>query len=364
MRRSCGHVQSKHEKDGSFRTGILTQGHIHQYNKNTKDQHCFMYRTKDGRRLGKKDTVTKEYMQDPVIFADAFNKYLYHGRQVIKPERLKGLDTTEITVPYGSGGAGVLKQRYRDVLKTMMTDGDMAYCILGIENQSGIHYAMPVKNGLYDLMQLAHQVTETARSHKRERKEDADGHDISSDEYLSGFYKTDKLLPVVTLVIFYSAEKWDGPLTLREMYPFVDDALMQYVPDYRVNLIAPGDISEEEIQEFRSSLREVMLYIKYSKDKKRLREVVQKDENFHNLERQAAEVINVTTDSRLKYPEGQEVVNVCTAIEEIKIEGKIEGSVETYREVGFSLEDTIQRVAEKYGLSLQRAEEEVRRYWK
>ncbi len=151
---------------------------------------------------------------------------------------------------------------------------------------------------------------------------------------------------------------------MREMYPFVDDALMQYVPDYRVNLIAPGDISEEEIQEFRSSLREVMLYIKYSKDKKRLREVVQKDENFHNLERQAAEVINVTTDSRLKYPEGQEVVNVCTAIEEIKIEGRIEGSVETYREVGFSLEDTIQRVAEKYGLSLQRAEEEVRRYWK
>ena len=72
----------------------------------------------------------------------------------------------------------------------------------------------------------------------------------------------------------------------------------------------------------------------------------------------------MTTDSRLKYPEGQEVVNVCTAIEEIKIEGKIEGSVETYREVDFSLEDTIQRVAEKYGLSLQRAEEEVRRYWK
>ena len=55
---------------------------------------------------------------------------------------------------------------------------------------------------------------------------------------------------------------------------------------------------------------------------------------------------------------------MCTAIEEIKIEGKIEGSVETYREVDFSLEDTIQRVAEKYGLSLQRAEEEVRRYWK
>ena len=39
------------------------------------------------------------------------------------------------------------------MLKAVMTDGNMAYCILGIENQSDIHYAAPVKNGLYDLMQ-------------------------------------------------------------------------------------------------------------------------------------------------------------------------------------------------------------------
>ena len=123
-----------------------------------------------GGLLGKKDTVTKEYMRNPAVFADAFNKYLYHGRKVIKPENLRELDSTEIVVPYGSGDASVPEQRYRDVLKTVMTDGNMAYCILGIENQSDIHYALPVKNGLYDFMQLARQVTETAKSHKREEK--------------------------------------------------------------------------------------------------------------------------------------------------------------------------------------------------
>lgn len=126
-------------------------------------------------------------------------------------------------------------------------------------------------------------------------------------------------------------------------------------------------MSEEEIGEFQSSLKEVMLYIKYSKDKKKLQEITQKDKNFSRLERQAAEVINITTASKLKYPKGQEVVDVCAAIEEMKMEGKMEGeikgSVETYREVGFSLENTIRRVAEKFNLSLQESEREVEKYW-
>lgn len=92
------------------------------------------------------------------------------------------------------------------------------------------------------------------------------------------------------------------------------------------------------------------------------------------------EYISAVTNSKLKYPEGKEVVDVCAAIEKMKmdsriegrIEGKIEGkmegeikgSVETYKEVAFSLQDTIQRVAAKFDLSLQKSEEEVRKYWK
>ena len=86
--------------------------------------------------MGKKDTVTKEYMRDPAVFADAFNKFLYHGEQVIKPENLTELDTTEIALPYGEAGSAVPEQKYRDVLKLAMTDGNVAYGILGIEDQS------------------------------------------------------------------------------------------------------------------------------------------------------------------------------------------------------------------------------------
>ena len=321
------------------------------------------------KKLGKIDTITKEYMRDPVIFADVFNKFLYHGKQVINPDNLTEMDSTEIVVPYGKGDVGVPEQKYRDVLKLMMTDGNIAYCILGCEDQGTIHYAMPVKNMLYDSMQLARQVTKAAKSHRKKSVDTEDtGYEPSSAEFLSGFYKTDRLIPVVTLVIYFGPDRWDGPLSLKEMYAAADDEIMQYVPDYKINLISPEQMSDEEIKEFKSSLKEVMLYIKYSKDKNKLQEIAQKDPNFLSMDRQAAEVINVTTNSNLKYPEGKEKINMCLAIDEMRnesrLEGEIMGAVKTYREVGFSLQETVQRIAENYNFSRQQAEEEVKKYWK
>ena len=110
-----------------------------------------------------------------------------------------------------------------------------------------------------------------------------------------------------------------------------------------------------------------MLYIKYSKDKKKLQEVTQTNSSFRSLDRQAAEVINAVTNSKLRYPEGKGQIDMCIAIEEMrmdsKIEGKIEGAVTTYKEVGFSLQDTIQRIVDNYNLSLKEAEEKVTKYW-
>ncbi len=44
-------------------------------------------------------------------------------------------------------------------------------------------------------------------------------------------------------------------------------------------------------------------------------------------------------------------------------EGKIEGAVITYKEVGVSFNETIHRIAEKFNLSLYEAEENVKKYW-
>ena len=323
--------------------------------------------------MGKIDTITKEYMENPVVFADAFNQFLYHGDQKIDPARLSELDTTGIVVPYGSDGASVPEQKYRDVLKLLyaMTDGNAAYCVMGIENQADIHYALPVRNGVYDFLQLSHQVSEAANSHKRAMKEKEaaqPGKEKPTDgEFLSGFRKTDRLIPVVTLVIYFGSDDWDAPLSLREMYSNTNSAILAHTPDYHVNLIAPGEMSDEDIDKFHSNLREVMLYIKYSKDKKKLDKIIEEDSNFQSVERQAADVINIVTGSKLKYPEGKGDVNMCLAIqqmrEESELAGQIKGAVETYKDLEVSLADTIKRIAERFHLSESESSETVKQYW-
>ncbi|MBR5318944.1 MAG: hypothetical protein IKU46_05050 [Peptococcaceae bacterium] len=43
--------------------------------------------------MGKADTITKQFMSDNQIFADAFNYFVYDGEQVIQPEQLHLLDS-------------------------------------------------------------------------------------------------------------------------------------------------------------------------------------------------------------------------------------------------------------------------------
>ncbi len=108
----------------------------------------------------KADTITKDYVKDADVFADIFNYYIYGGRQVILPEQLTERDSTKIALPYGADGAVVPVQKFRDVQKlyAAMTDGKMEYVLYGAENQAEIHYAMAVKNNLYDALEYAGQV--------------------------------------------------------------------------------------------------------------------------------------------------------------------------------------------------------------
>ena len=50
-------------------------------------------------------------------------------------------------------------------------------------------------------------------------------------------------------------------------------------------------MSDGEINDFHWNLQEVMLYIKHSKDKAKLDEIIERDSNIHSVERQAADIM-------------------------------------------------------------------------
>ena len=271
--------------------------------------------------MSDKDNVSKKYLQDKDRFADLFNFYLYDGQQIIQPAQLREMDTTAITLPYGQDGRVSSVQKQRDIIKVVsaMTDGHCDYLLLAIEVQSELHYAMPPKNMLYDAMQYADQVSQTAKTHRKNQDE------ASSGEFLSGFYKTDKLLPVITLTVYLDAAEWDAPRSLHEMLLVEDERLLPFIPDYKLNLITPADIADTDFTKFHTELSPVLKYLKYSRSKDKLNEVVHIDPVYRCLDRDSAEIINIVTGSNLSIEEGKESIDMCQAIEEMRAESRAEG---------------------------------------
>ena len=222
-------------------------------------------------------------------------------------------------------------QKNRDVLKStvIMKDEKMAYILLRIENQTDIHYAMPVRNMIYDALQYDKQLADIARQHQNEKHS---VHKPSHAEYLSKFYKTDKLIPVITLVIHFGVDEWDGPLSLHDMMDVPDKHLLKFIQDYQVHLIEPAKLTEADLKKFSTNLGEVLGYIKYSNDKKQLRAFI--DGNLHKLiDVNAARVIQAVTHTSIELPKENEVINVCKAIDDMmedsRNEGRLEGELKT-----------------------------------
>ena len=91
-----------------------------------------------------------------------------------------------------------------------------------------------------------------------------------------------------------------------------DPEILSMVPDYRINLFSPAEIKDEELNKLQRNLREVMLFIKYAKDKRKLKELTSENSSFQSLELKAARVIDSS-------------VNMCQAVQEMCDDARAEG---------------------------------------
>ena len=147
--------------------------------------------------MGTKDSKAKEYLSDNTRFSEICNYVLFDGEKVIKPEDLKECDTTEVLSVFGIDKKQIVKQKWRDLLKGVSVKyTESVYIVLiGIEAQTDIHYAMPVKNMIYDAMNYGDQVNEAKKHHQKNKDYK------SSDELIAGITLEDRLTPVITITL-------------------------------------------------------------------------------------------------------------------------------------------------------------------
>ena len=266
--------------------------------------------------MSKKDTISKIYMSKNEIFADAVNFYFFDGKQTVRPEHLRELSPEELALPYGKEGqsgqpATFPVQKYRDILKecAIKENNGTIYVIYGIEVQSSVHYAMPVRNMLYDALHYAAQVSEIVSEHRKNRD-----YGMDTGEFLSGFYRSDRLYPVHTMVIYFGARTWDGPRSLKEMLRLPEKNV--FFNDYRLNLLVPAEV--EDFGKFHTQLGGVLEFLKVMEDKEELADLIRRKKDFfQELPREAAEVLRAFAKTDIKISGSEEEVDMCRGIDEM-----------------------------------------------
>lgn len=187
-----------------------------------------------------------------------------------------------------------------------MKSSNSFFVILGIENQTDIHYAMPVRNMLYNALTYYEQVEEIASYNKENRIYVDNG-------FLSGYTKNDKLIPVVTVTLYWGDKPWDAPTTLKEMLIETDNATLSLVESdehFRhisketaemmrdfANIKLPHKNKEGEY----NMCKAVLEIQKMGEDKARLEAIKNIMKNGNQTFEQACILLGITKDDKCKY---------------------------------------------------------------
>lgn len=261
--------------------------------------------------MGQPDISTKEFMQNPNIFAEIFNYLIYNGDPVIQPESLIPFDPVAIIKSENT----LLKEYQRDLLMYWngMYGEDTTYLLLGIENQTHVDYAMPARIMTYDSLQYSKQLRD-----RRQQLKKIHYKDCSDAELLSGFRKTDRLKPVLTVVVYFGHEPWDGPTRLSDLYEDVDEETKKQLPDYPLHLITPDSLTDSDLASFSSGFEQLMLLLRDCPDQNSLVSKCMLDPRLQNLDIEVANVINSITKLKIPLPKEGGTVKMFEAFIQLK----------------------------------------------
>ncbi|MEE1192416.1 MAG: hypothetical protein UHO63_08780 [Blautia sp.] len=310
----------------------------------------------------KLDVLLKDFWRSNERFADLFNAVMFQGEEVLRAEELQEMDTDVSGIIQLKDHAESL-MRIRDVVKKMAFG--VEFVVFGIESQQNIHYAMPLRTMLYDGMGYLKEYQEITRSHKAEKAA------MSKAEFLSGMKKEDRLHPILSIVIYYSEEPWDGPLCLKDMMVEMPEEIRKIFSDYKMNLVQVQDSGQYVFHN-----EDVRLVFELSREffQGDLEKIKEKYKN-QDIKQELLMVIGKIIDSSelMHWKQEGKVENVCTAVkkwekewyENGREEGREEGRksgiadmVSAMKELGITQEVIVEKLCEKFEFT----EEEAKQY--
>lgn len=317
--------------------------------------------------------MLKNYWNGNEEFADLFNAVLFGGSQIIRADEPENEDTEASAVlAHRNHMQGI--RAVRDNIKIMKksTAYGVRLVLLGLESQELIHYAMPLRVMGYDYAIYKKQYDNNARQYKKQSVQQAV--ELDEHEFLSKMKKTDRLMPVVTIVIYYGEKVWDAATSLHgilniptELTPYVNDYRMLLVEARQNNLYFHNGNNQDLFNLFGILLDQN----KTKRDRKaKAIEYTKEHEVSDTILKTVAGAANCIIDFDVLKQEGGN--SMWSVFEETAKEGEARGEVrgeargiiDTCHDFGLPDEDILKKLQDKMNISLQTAQEYLRMFEK
>ncbi len=240
------------------------------------------------------------------------------------------------------------------------------FAIIGVENQESLDYSIPIRSMAYDVGTYEMQASKIRKELRKNRR------DLSAGEYLYGFRKESKLHPTVTFILYTGEQEWDGPMSLHDMLDFTDipQHLQKIVADYKINLINIRELKDTSV--FQTDVKQVFDFIRCASDSKALKELVESDDYYKNMDEEAFDVaVQYTKAKELieakEYLEEDGGFDMCKGLTDLIAEGRAEGRTEARVSLIKKKLDkgqSIEQIAEALEESVEMIEKLIEEYMK
>lgn len=318
------------------------------------------------------DIILQRYLSDNERYADLINGYGFAGKQVIKASDLAESDTQ---TGYWFRPRNLWnnqkrhRQKYRDLLRKAAFG--MNFLIIGIENQKEVHYLMPLRIMNYDGSEYEHQA---ALLRKKVQKQKG----ISHAEFLSGFRKSDRLSPCITLVLYFGTN-WDGSRDLHGILDFtgIPEELKVFVSNYEIQILEVQKLENTHV--FRTDLKQVFDFIRHADNKQKLHELLKNDKAYQSMDEDAYDAAAAFANAgelidRKKFHMEGGQINMCKALEEMLADERMEGidegieqglkaTIIICKDIGLSKADTQKKIEQNFTISAEKIEKQIEKYY-
>ena len=283
--------------------------------------------------MRQKDMTAKLLEDYEDVFADILNVLLFNGTQVIRPESLK---ETKLKSQYKADDAQIHEME-RDVVK-LWEEGNVAFALCGIENQTLEEKEMPLRVINYDGASYRSQLlkSENKRYH-----------------------------PVLTIILYFGKTRWKQPKTLKEVLD-IPPVLEHYINDYKIHVFEISWLTDEQVKLFQSDFRAVAEFFTQIRKNDEYKPTDIELKHVDEVLKLLAVFGEADKFSKLvSSGASKEVKTMCQAIDKIEqngiekgIEKGIISLVEAMQELGQSNEAILHMIMKKFSLT----EEKAKRY--